>query len=117
VHTQYVQVREIVDAIQLNEDEDRVTWRLCLLGVFSSSSAYAAMFLDKSQLLGTKQLWKVRVSAEYKFFFGLALQDRCWTSDRLEWHGLSHNGTCALWLQEVEGIDHLIHGCVFSQEI
>jgi hypothetical protein len=31
--------------------------------------------------LGTKDLWKVKVSNEHRFFIRLALQDKIWTSD------------------------------------
>jgi hypothetical protein len=45
---QSVQVREWVDAVQLNDDEDSVSWRWSHSGPFSSSSAYAAMFIGQT---------------------------------------------------------------------
>jgi hypothetical protein len=46
-------------------------------GQYSSSSAYAAMFLGQSALHGAKELWKVRASNDADSFFWLAIQDRC----------------------------------------
>jgi hypothetical protein len=44
---QYVQVRELVDVVQVNNDKDLVSWRWSHSGVFSSSSAYVAMFVGQ----------------------------------------------------------------------
>jgi hypothetical protein len=54
---------------------------------------------------------------EYKFFFWLAMQDRCWTHNRRHRHGISDDATCTLCLQLDESIDHLIIACVFSREV
>jgi hypothetical protein len=37
-------------------------------------------------------------------------------SDRLHRHGLSSDATCTLSLQHVEGIGHLLLGCMYNQE-
>jgi hypothetical protein len=42
-------------------------------GQYSSSSAYAAMFLVQYVLLRAKELWKVRAPNEFRFFFWLAM--------------------------------------------
>jgi hypothetical protein len=75
---------------------DRIIWKCTASSQYSSSSAYAAMFLGQSVLLGAKELWKVNAPNEFRFFFWLAMQDRCWSSERLARHGLWNNGPCAL---------------------
>jgi hypothetical protein len=52
---------------------------------------------------------KVKAPNEHHFFIWLAIQDRCWTSERLQRHGL-----CALCNQGVELISHLLFGCVLE---
>jgi hypothetical protein len=51
----YVQIRERIDAIQLNlAVQDKMVWCWCSSGDYSSSSAYEAMFYGQSQMLGAK---------------------------------------------------------------
>jgi hypothetical protein len=115
---QYVQVREKLEAFALDPaSSDNTVSRWCSSGVYFVSSAYNAMFHGQSELLGTKYLWKVKAAVEFKFFFWLALQDRCWTSQRLHRHGLASDTSCALCLQCEESINHLLLGCVFSREV
>lgn len=97
--------------------EDSLIWKWSSACQYSSSSSYKAMFLGQLALLGTKELWKVRASNEYKFFFWLAIQNKCWTSERPARHGLKNNGPCALCGQSDETISHLVLGCVYSRVI
>jgi hypothetical protein len=57
-------------------------------GIYSSSSAYAALFLGRVDILGARQIWKTQMPGKCKFFAWLVLHGRCWTSDRLHRHGL-----------------------------
>jgi hypothetical protein len=75
------------------------------------------MFLGSSELLGVRQLWKIKAPSEHKFFAWLVLQDRCWTSDRHQRHGLQADSTCALCDQNPEYVRHLLLGCVYSREV
>jgi hypothetical protein len=65
---QYVQIRAIVDAVVLTDQEDSVAWRWCSSGEFTSKSTYSAMFIGETGLNGAKELWKTRAPLEYKFF-------------------------------------------------
>jgi hypothetical protein len=58
-------------------------------GEFSSASAYRALFISRSLLLGASHLWKVQAPRRVRFFCWLVLHDRCWTYNRLQRHGLS----------------------------
>jgi hypothetical protein len=51
-----------------------------------------------------------------QFFIWLACQDRCWTVERLVWHGLQHPPRCPLCDQSMETIQHLT-GCPFLRTI
>jgi hypothetical protein len=50
------------------------------------------------------------------FFIWLVLHGQCWTSNRLQQHGLRNNGPCALCDQAVETLDHLLIQCVMARE-
>jgi hypothetical protein len=45
------------------------------------------------------------------------LLGRCWTSLRLQQHGLDNDGPCALCLQCSECLDHLLVGCSYSRQV
>ncbi|OEL34948.1 hypothetical protein BAE44_0004033, partial [Dichanthelium oligosanthes] len=115
---QFLQLRQRLQGTVLDPThQDGVVWKWCPSGQYSCSSAYQAFFLGQSALLGAKELWKVKVPNEFRFFFWLAIQDRCWTSDRLHRHGIQSNDSCALCCQHTETIDHLLLQCVYSREV
>jgi hypothetical protein len=95
---------------------DKFVWKWSQNGTYSSSSAYAALFLGRVDILGARQIWKTQMPGKCKFFAWLVLHGRCWTSDRLHRHGLKDSDACALCAQEVETLDHLLVDCVFSRE-
>jgi hypothetical protein len=78
--------------------------------------AYNTMFYGQSELQGARYLWKLK-APEFKFFFWLAMQGRCWTSERLHRHGLASDASCALCSQAEESTDHLLLGCIFTREV
>jgi hypothetical protein len=115
---QYVEVRERMEAIVLNHSTpDAMIWHWCSSGLYSVRSAYSTMFIGQSELQGAWYLWKVKALAEFKFFFWLALQGRCWTSECLHRRGLASDASCALFSKAEESTDHLLLGCVFTTEV
>jgi hypothetical protein len=85
-------------------------------GLYSSSSAYLAMFVGQSSILGAKELWKTKAPGKCRFFFWSVLHGRSWTAGMLLRHGLRDNDLCALCSQGPETLDHLLAGCMFSRE-
>jgi hypothetical protein len=67
-----------------------------MTGQFSTSLAYATMFLGQIDIPGASTLWKSRAPGKCRFFLWLILLGRCWTSERLHHHGLDNDGPCAL---------------------
>ena len=92
-------------------------WRWSSSGQYSTSSTYRAFFLGLTEQLGAKQLWKIKAPNKCRFFIWLVLHGRCWTSDRLQRHGLPNHGNCVLCDQQSETLDHLLLHCVFSREV
>ena len=56
-------------------------------------------------------------SIKMQIFIWLAVKNRCWTADRLAKRGLPHPGSCPLWDQAVETIQHCLTTCTFSREV
>lgn len=52
----------------------------------------------------------MRALGKCHFFGWLVLHGRCWTSNWLQRHGLLDRDDCALCVQEVETLDHLLTG-------
>jgi hypothetical protein len=115
---QYLNARQYMDQIQLRPDEhDCISWRWMASGEYNSKSAYQAMFVGESSVMGVKEHWKAKAPNKCRFFIWLALLDPCWTAQWLLRHGLRSEDTCLLCIQDSETVDHLLCQCVFSREI
>jgi hypothetical protein len=116
---QYLDIRSRLEGVVLSSNvTDTLHWRWCASGLYSSSSAYSALFLGSASISGARELWKVKAPNEFKLFVCLVALDRCWTSERLQRHGLRNRGPCALCDQEIESIDHLLLvQCAYSREL
>jgi hypothetical protein len=64
--------------------QDTFAWRWSASRVYLASSACTVLNLGQTLLLGAKEMWRTKAAMEVKFFLWLALQDRCWTSERLQ---------------------------------
>jgi hypothetical protein len=116
---QYLHLRARLENVALDPSIfDRTIWKWLSSGVYSASSAYTMFFEGKSALCGAKEIWQIKALWENKFFFlWLAIQDKCWTSERRRCHGLTDDDVCALCSQAPETIDHLLVACVVSREL
>jgi hypothetical protein len=63
-----------------------------------------------------KRLWKSWAPLKCKYFLWLAIQNKCWTSDRLEKRGLDHPMSCLFCDQSQETIQHILCTCVFARQ-
>jgi len=61
----------------------------------------------------TEKSW---APSKCKIFIWLAIQNRCWTADRLQKRGLPHPAHCPLCDQEDETVQHLLTSCVFARQ-
>jgi hypothetical protein len=115
---QFLQLAQLLEEVALQPGRaDSFFWRWSSSGQYSSASAYSALFLRQSSLLGAKELWKSKVPNKCRFFVWLALQGRCWTVARWMEHGLQNDGTCVLCCQDLETCNHILAGCSFSREV
>lgn len=117
VTTEYIQIRTRVDAIALQNTPDNFIWRWHSSGAYTTKSAYRALFYTEVAVADTRELWRTRAPNKCIFFIWLALHERCWTSDRLQRHGLRDDNFCALCDQEPETLHHLLLFCAYSREV
>lgn len=101
----------------MTHSADNFHWIWTSSGRYSVKTAYQAFFEGLTRLPGAEQLWKSAAPLRQKFFGWLAIQNRCWTADRLQNRGLPHQPMCTLCLQEQETMNHLLMQCPFSRTI
>jgi hypothetical protein len=116
VTVQYIRIWDLLLNFDLTDIPDRFIWKWTASGEFSSASAYWVLFFGRSPLRGVSQLWKTKTSGRVRFFGWIVLHGHYWTSNRLRHHRLSDRDICALCAREVETLDHLLLGCVYSRE-
>nr|XP_040249685.1 uncharacterized protein LOC120967149 [Aegilops tauschii subsp. strangulata] len=112
---QYIDLWRRLHGIQLSSTPDTISWKWSANGIYSANSCYKALFLGSTSPSAWRQIWKGWAPLSYKFFLWLASLDRCWTAERHARHGLAHDPECIFCSQELETIDHLLVGCVFSR--
>jgi hypothetical protein len=79
---------DLLDDVHLSQQPDTFSWSLSADHCYSAASAYGAMFLESSPVLGAKHIWKTAAPLLVRFFFWLTIHGRCWTRDRQFRHGL-----------------------------
>jgi hypothetical protein len=108
---------DLLDDAHLSQQPDTFSWSLSADHCYSVASAYGAMFLGSSPVLGAKHIWKTPAPPRVRFFFWLTIHGRCWTRDRRFRHGLQPSNECIMCGQEPETMDHILIGCSFSREV
>lgn len=112
----WVLLRSVV--LEPSQPDKFVVWKWSADGSYSSRATYKAFFAGATELLGAKELWKVKAPPRLKLFFWYVLHRWLWTSERRARHGLQENVACALCLQAPETCDHLFLGCVvFARQL
>jgi hypothetical protein len=63
----------MIAQVQLNNELDKVFWRLSTTATYTSKSAYWAQFLGSHADYDWKQIWKSNVESKCRFFTWLLL--------------------------------------------
>jgi hypothetical protein len=113
---QYLTLWDTLGEIVLTLQEDHHVWRFESSGLFSSRSCYKVLFLGSITFEPWKRLWKSWAPPKCKTFLWLAMQNKCWTADKLQKRGLPYLEACPFCEQEQETVQHLLTGCVFARQ-
>jgi hypothetical protein len=105
------------DIIPTPGTEDTISWTLTPNGVYSVGSAYKAQFVGSIPCTFKNVVWESWAPPKCRFFAWLAVQNRLWTSDRLEKRGLPHQPSCPLCKCQAETARHIMFECRYSRRI
>jgi hypothetical protein len=105
---EYLLLWRRIEGTMLSGEPDRLNWKWTASGVYSAKSAYMATFHGSTVCPAANFIWRTWAPQKVKFFLWLALQDRCWTAERLARRGLQHHPRCLLCDQLPETMHHLL---------
>lgn len=97
--------------------EDTFEWPWEASGLYSSRSAYRALYFGSVRFACAEAIWDLAAPLKCKCFMRLAVHRRCWTADCLKHRGLQNQGHCIFCLAMQESIDHLLVGCAVTSQI
>ncbi|KAE8778192.1 hypothetical protein D1007_48961 [Hordeum vulgare] len=106
----------LVSRAILSPEPDKLTWKWTTNGSYTARSCYQATFHGSIACRSWKLIRKSWAPPKVRFFHCLASQDRCWTTERLARHGLTHHPRCLLCDQEPESMQHLLLACPFTKQ-
>lgn len=118
VMLEYLDIWDMIDNMVLQPNvPGQHTWKLSSLGKYSSKSTYEAMFVGTIKVSPWKLIWKSWVPSNCKLFMWLAINNHCWTSDKLAKRGSPHHPACPFCDQAEETIHHIFCACVLAREV
>ncbi|KAM0837274.1 hypothetical protein ACQ4PT_061777 [Festuca glaucescens] len=114
VVVQYPNLWAFVETIPQRGGDDNLKPKWTPGGIFSSRSAYHALFHGATTLPGAGNVWHSYAPVVFKFHAWLALCRRCWTTDRLACHGMPSHVAYLLFNVEDDTLDHLSLLCAYA---
>jgi hypothetical protein len=105
---QYLQLCEVIESFQLPNSNDQHVWIFSNDGLYTSKPAYRVFFIGAESFEPWKRIWKSWAAPKCKTFVWLAINNKCWTADRLKKRGLDHPENCVLCDQEDETVQHIL---------
>jgi hypothetical protein len=94
---QFSNLWEMLQSVHLKPGTpDLITWKLTNDGCYSSKTAYNMQFFGHTKSSMPSLVWKPWAPPKCKTFAWLIIQNRVWTTDRLERRGWQNYGRCKL---------------------
>jgi hypothetical protein len=78
---QFITLWSMITHVQLNNDPDKVIWRLSADGWYTTKYAYRAQFLGSHADYEWNCIWKSKAEPKCRFFLWLLFQNKLWTTD------------------------------------
>jgi hypothetical protein len=94
-----------------------ITWKFTASEEYSVASGYKDQFEGLLFSIMPVLIWKKWAPPKCKLFARLILQDRVWTSKRLQQCRWPNCGLCQLCKRESEYVEHLLFRCRYSLNI
>lgn len=114
---EFVRLWDLVQNVQLNDQEDQITWKLTADGKYSAKSAYDVQFMGSYCTFRPKWIWAAHAEPKHRFFAWLLLQEKILTADRLQERNWSCNPVCPLCSSAPESALHICLQCPFTQQV
>jgi hypothetical protein len=107
----------MIAQVQQTEMPDKISWKFNANGSFSTSLAYRVQFIGSYTDREWSKLWKAKVENKCKFQSWILLQNKLWTTDRINRHGGQINAICQLCRTQPESALHMLAHCSYTRHI
>jgi hypothetical protein len=116
--SQFIDLWTHLSHVHLHEGvQDDIIWKFMNNGHYSAASAYQMQFLGLVYSPMYKMIWKAWAPPKTKNHAWLALQNKLWTTDRLQKRGWPNCGQCPLCKETMESTNHLFVHCRLTTRI
>ena len=113
----FMELWVIVQAVQLSDGQDTISWRWTSDGAYTAKSAYSAQFLGSYSNFRGLSVWQAEAEGKHDFFAWLLLQCKILTADKLVARRWPCSPTCTMCTQEPEMAPHLTLHCTFARQV
>lgn len=114
---EFIKLWHLVQQVELNDEEDSITWKWTASGSYTCKSAYLVQHQGSHSPFKATPIWRPNAEGKQKIYAWLALQDRAPTTDNLSRKSWPCNETCSLCDQEPETIQHIMVHCAFAKQV
>jgi hypothetical protein len=97
-----------------DQAEDEIVWTRSPDGIHTAKSAYELQF--EGNIISSFR-WSVWAPSKCKFFIWLLLQNRVWTTDRLQERGWQNQYFCPFYIRSLKTVCHLFMECPVSCQL
>ena len=118
--TEYLQLWALLESAAptlLDDEEDKVIWRLTSSGKYTASSAYHALLYGHIPSQALHQVWNSKAIPKCRMHAWLLLRERCLTADNLAKRGWPHDPICKLCFIHPETAVHLAATCSYTTQV
>ena len=116
LHTEWLEVLEIISHLSFTHLEDQLSWRWDAQGKFTVRSLYKFLNYRGITPRNAMRWWKIPIPLKIRIFMWLAHKNRILTTDNLLKRGWQGQNKCQ-FCHQPESINHLFVTCTFARQI